>query len=265
MYNPAKFDIRILQNSIRPVPVSDKFSFDFSKAYEKLDELEKAGAGYDLKETLAKANFNDIITEAISALARNKKIIVRVAYTHIHNETVTENAKVVLQMYDENYCKLQGLDRFNSENNFYVDIYRDYLTVESTYFDDDKVAHLPFETRRVLRVAKTIYLAWKKWQYDTAYEIVGGKGTAKNLTGLREDIIDKARADEMIYKHEQTYKKGWIDKQYNRLHDKYAEIDVEQTRKIIEEIYEENTRIKNMYDAIQDKASLYSLFGDTDE
>lgn len=267
MYDPAKFDPQILKNSLRHVPMSSAFKFDFSKAYEKLDELEKAGAGYDLKETLAKANFNDIITEAINALERNKKIIVRVTRTHMHNETPTENAKVVLQMYDEKYCKLQGLDRFDSKNNFYADIYADYLLDKGTAFDDENVTHLAFDDRRVLRVAKTIYLAWKKWQYDTAYEIVGGKGTAKNLNGLRADIIDKARADEWANKHGQNYKKWWGN--HDRLNDEYAEIDVEQTKKVIEEISKDHdiikAKIKDMYDALQEKASLYSLFGDIDE
>ena len=260
MIDPAKFDHRVLQNSIRPAPMSDTFKLDLSKAYEKLDELEKAGAGYDLKEALAKVDFNDIITEAINALARNKKIIVHVAYTHVHEETPTENAKVVLQMYDENYCKAQRLDRFNSENHFYVDIYKDYLLDKGTMFDDKNVTHLSFDDRRVLRVAKTIYLAWKSWQYYVAYEIVGGKGDARNLIGLREDIVDKARKDEW------TSKNGWVN---NKLHDKYAEVDVEQTKKIIKEVHEENyiikTKIKDMYNALKETAGYYSLFGDTDE
>lgn len=188
---------------------------------EEIEALEEMGAGYDLKDIAARVNFECVCKEALLALERNKKIKLTVINNYVHKDTPTEFAKITLQVYDNFYCTLHHLDPFDRPNHFYVDIYRDYLTVESAYFfDDDKVAHLPFETRRVLRIARVFYDAWKKWQYDIAYEIVAGRGSAIDLEGLREDIINKARVNEATDK---------------LLHDQYAKVDAQITEDLIKQ------------------------------
>lgn len=243
---------------------SNTFHYDFFNAQRKLEEieaLEEMGAGYGLKDIAAKINFERICKESLLALERNKKIKLTVIQSYVHEETPTESAKITLQVYDNFYCTLHRLDPFNRPNHFYVDIYRDYLTVESTYFDDDKVAHLPFETRRVLRIARVFYDAWKKWQYDIAYEIVAGRGNARGLEGLREDIVHKARVqettDKLFNDYDQKLREDLFKQYAQKLTEdvlpevKPYETELDKINKnlsdTVEQLYKQSPSLKDLY------------------
>ena len=222
---------------------------------EEIEALEELGAGYGLKDIAARVNFERICKEALLALERNKKIKLAVIQSYMHEDTPTEFAKITLQVYDSFYCTLHRLDPFDRPNYFYVDIYKDYLTVESTYYDDDKVAHLPFETRRVLRIARVFYNAWKKWQYDIAYEIVAGRGNARDLEGLREDIINKARANEVTDKlfYNQYAKVDALKAFEDLVEVKPYKIELDEINKdlsdTVEKLYNQKPNLKDLYKA----------------
>ncbi len=216
---------------------------------------------YSVKAIAARVDFERICKEALLALERNKKTKLTVMYNYAHEETPTECAKITLQVYDNFYCTLHRLDAFERPNHFYVDIYRDYLTVESTYFDDDRVAHLPFETRRVLRIARVFYDAWKKWQYDIAYEIVAGRGNARDLEGLREDIIHKARVqettDKLFNDYDQKLREDLFKQYAQKLTEdvlpevKPYEVELDKINKdlsdTVEQLYKQSPSLKDLY------------------
>ena len=203
---------------------SSAFKYNFKNAYDKLaalEDLEELGAGYDLREIAAKANFSDIMTKVLSKLNQNNNIDIHIAYSHIYNDAPADCARIQLQCFDGGYCRLQGLNGFDSTNGFWVDIWPVMLTAPLTeLYDAPGYEKLPIEDRKVLRIAKTIYKAWEKWQYDRAYNIISGVGTAKDLDGLRQDIVDKARKDEYVN---------------NFFADHYAQVDTEYTKKLYEE------------------------------
>ena len=248
---------------------SNTFRYDFSndlrnalRKLEEIEALEEMGAGYGLKDIAARVNFKHICEKALLALEQNKKIKLTVMYSYVHEETPTECAKITLQVYDNLYCTVHHLNAFERPNYFYVDIYRDYLTVEDTSFDDEKAAHLPFETRRVLRIAKAFYDAWKKWQYDTAYEIVSSKGNASDLDGLRKDIVHKAIANEKadkLFKYDQKIREDLFKKYAQKAFDELVtevkpyEIELDKINKdlsdTVEQLYKQSPRLKDLYGA----------------
>lgn len=198
---------------------SSYFTYDFKNAIDKLNALEDFeafDAGYDLKELAAKADFENVIRTALEKLEKNNQVNVVVRTTRLVEDSLTECRRIELCMYDRDYFRAQGGEFFN----FYVDIWPNMLTAPFTEFDKPGYERFSFEDRKVIRVARAIYEAWKKWQYDRAYTIISGVGRADDLISLRQKIVDKARHDEYVNKF---------------FEDRYAQVDAEITKKLYEQ------------------------------